>query len=356
MKKIYLSQIPNGSPIPYDLYNDKDVILIKKGTKMTSDLKKKLQRNNIIYLTPQITPFDILDDRIKYLDDDVVVEIEKVKKVYSESFYELSREFETFKESKRLDHRVIADIAENLISSISNNQQVYASIQGIRRKDAYTYLHSIDVAILMILLGNSMNMNNRDIEDAAISGLLHDIGKTKIADNILLKPDKLTEDEQIIMQKHTTYGYDILRDQMGYKESIYRPAREHHETMDGLGYPDRISGRDMHLYSKMVAICDIYDAITADRVYKNAMLPHVAVEYIMSISNKKLDSVLVRQFIQNIAIYPIGTKVLLNTNEMGIIVENNEGFSLRPKVHIIGTDIRRDLLTEMTVFIENIIE
>jgi len=356
MKKIYLSEIPDGTPIAYDLYNDKNIILLNKGVKMSPVLREKLQRNNIIFLTTQISPFETLDDRIKYLDEEVIHEIEKVKKQYKEAFYQISREFEGFKDYSKLDKKTVTDIGRGLVNSISNNQQVYASIQGIRRKDSYTYLHSIDVSILMILFGKSMNLASNEIEDIAIAGLLHDIGKTKIQDSILLKPEKLTADEEETMKNHTTYGYDILKNQLGYKEIIARIAREHHEKINGKGYPDGKRGETIHIFSKMVTICDIYDAITSERVYKKAMLPHVAVEYLMSIAGTHIDMDLVRQFIHNIAIYPMGTKVLLNTGEEGIVIKNNKNFPLRPVVQIIDSQKRRNLLSELTVLIKKVME
>lgn len=355
MQKIYLSQIEDGTPIAYDLCNPQGAILVKKGTKMTSLLREKLQKNNIIYLTTNITPFEALDDRIKYLDEPIVKQIEEIKKVYKQSFKEISREFESFRAGGSLDKKAITSLAKGLVSSIYQNQQVYMSIQGIRRKDEYTYLHSIDVSIFMILFGKTMNFDSQEIEDAAIAGLLHDIGKTQIRDSILLKPDKLTEDEMEIMKRHTLYGYDILKNQLGYKEEIAKAAKEHHERVDGGGYPQSIKWDKLHLFSKMVAICDIYDAITAERIYKKAMLPHKAIEYLMSIVGTQLEHNLVRKFIHNIAVYPLGTKVLLNTGEEGIVIRINKDFPLRPIVKIVEGNRTRNLLVELTVFIKEIV-
>ncbi|SNR96999.1 HDIG domain-containing protein [Anaerovirgula multivorans] len=355
MQKIYLSQIEDGTPIAYDLCNPQGAILVKKGTKMTAFLKQKLQKNNIIYLITNVSPFEVLDDRIKYLDEPVVKQIEEIKKVYKQSFQEISKEFEIFRSGGNIDKKMIASLAKNLVSSINENQQVYMSIQGIRRKDEYTYLHSIDVSIFMILFGKTMSFNAKEIEDAAIAGLLHDIGKTQIRDSILLKPDKLTPEEMEIMKRHTLYGYDILKNQLGYKEDIAKAAKEHHERIDGGGYPQGIKWDKLYLFSKMVAICDIYDAITAERIYKRAMLPHKAIEYLMSIVGTQLEHSLVRKFIHNIAIYPLGTKVLLNTGEEGIVIGINKDFPLRPVVKIVEGNIIRNLLVELTVFIKEII-
>lgn len=355
MQKLYLSEIQDGTPIAYDLYNSQGAILVKKGTKMTSLLRKKLQKNNISFLLINIEPFEIIDDRLQYLDESAVKQIQEIKKVYQKTFHVISEEFEGFRSGGDLDKKVISGLAQSLVSSIYENQQVYLSIQGIRRKDHYTYLHLIDTSIFMILFGKTLNLGVKEIEDAAIAGLLHDIGKTQIRDSILLKPTKLTDEEMEIMKRHTIYGYDILKNQLGYKEEIARVAKEHHERADGRGYPMRLKWDKVHLYSKMVAICDIYDAITAERIYKKAMLPHQAIEYLMSIAETQLQHSLVTKFIYNIAIYPIGTKVLLNTGEIGIVTNINKGFPLRPIIKILENHRIRNLLVERTIFIREVL-
>ncbi|SET66634.1 HDIG domain-containing protein [Natronincola peptidivorans] len=355
MQKVYLSEIEDGTPIAYDLYNAQGAILVSKGTKITTTLKEKLQKNNIIHLTTNVSPFEAIDDRIEHLDEPVIKKIQEIKKVYKKTFQSISEEFERYKSRGTIDALLIEDIVQDLMGSIYKNQQVYMNIQGIRRKDAYTYLHSVDVSIFMILFANSMNFDKKDIEAAAIAGMLHDIGKTKIRNSILLKPDKLSDEEMEIMKRHTLYGYDILKNQLGYKEDIARVAREHHEKFDGTGYPERRKWKDLHVFSKMVMICDIYDAITAERVYKKAMLPHKAIEYLMSIIGSHVEHDLVRKFIHNIAVYPLGTKVILNTEEEGIVIRNNRGFPLRPVVKIIDSKKRRDLLVELTVFITEVL-
>ncbi|AOY76061.1 HD-GYP domain-containing protein [Clostridium formicaceticum] len=356
MEKIYLSEIENGTPIAYDLCNDKGTVLVKKGTQITEALKKKLQKNNIIFLMKDTSPFDNLENSMEHLDETVINQIQETKKVYKQTFAQLSREFETFKSSDRLDKKMVADIAKNLVVSISNNQQVYMSIQGIRNKDVYTYLHSIDVSIFMILFGKSLQLEASEMVDAAIAGMLHDIGKMKIPDRILLKPKKLLPEEMEIMKKHTIYGYDILKNHLGYSEIIARVAKEHHERMDKGGYPNAVGWEKLHLFSKMVAICDIYDAITAQRIYKKPMLPHKAIEYLMTVAGIHLERELVRKFIYNIAVYPLGTKVLLNTGEKGIVININKGFPLRPMVKTTDTNKIRNLLIELTVFIKEVLE
>lgn len=355
MKKLYLSQIENGSPISQDLYNPHGAILVPKGKTMTPKLRQQLLRNNIDSFLIDITGYESIENYYEHFEEPEIQQIEAVKKVYNNSFASLSSEFENFKRNRNLDKKTLRDTAKELVASIGKYQHVYLGLEGIRRKDFYTYIHSVDVAIFMIVMGKSLRMDEKNLEQAALAGLLHDIGKISIDDSILLKPGKLTNLEMEKMRKHTEIGYEILKEKMNYPDEIARAALEHHERMDALGYPGKISWDKIHLYSRMVAICDVYDAITGERVYKKAMLPHEAVEYLMTIVGKHLDRSLTTQFIRNIAVYPMGTTVELNNGENGIVIKLHDGYPTRPVIKIPEKGIYRDLLQDNTILIQNIL-
>lgn len=355
MKKVYLAQIENGSPIQMDLFNAHGAVLVPKGRVMTPKLRQQLLRNSIEYFLVEVTGYERIEDYYEHFEESVIQQIEAVKKVYNDSFTTLSSEFEGFKRNRNLDKKVMRETAKELVASIEKYQHVYLGLEGIRRKDFYTYIHSVDVAIFMIVMGKSLKMERKTLEEAALAGLLHDIGKTEIDDAILLKPSKLTDTEMKTMKNHTIKGYEILKHQMHYPEDIARVAREHHERKDCQGYPENKDWTQVHLYSRMAAICDIYDAITGERVYKKAMLPHDAVEYLMTLVNGHLDKDLTTQFIRNIAVYPMGTKVKLNNGEIGIVIKLHHGYPTRPVVKILEKSMVRDLLKENTLLVEDII-
>ncbi|KAB3524830.1 HD-GYP domain-containing protein [Alkaliphilus serpentinus] len=356
MKKLYLSQIKDGSPIPMDLYNCNGAVLIKKGTEMTDILRRKLLRNNIDYFITDIAIFEPDINKLYDVDDILLREVEELQKVYKVSFDEFSNQMESLKKNHTLDKGTLDDISNNLIQCITEHKQVYIGIQGIRRKDFYTYIHSIDVAIFAIIMGESLGLSKRNLKKLALSALLHDVGKIEIDDEILSKPTSLTEDEMNKMKMHTIYGYEIIKDKLGYFEEIAMVALEHHEKVDGSGYPKAAEKKNIHFFSQIVAICDIYDAITADRVYRKGVLPHRGVEYLMSVTNSHIDHELTRKFIGNIAVYPLGTQVGLNNGEEGIVIHLHKGFPLRPVVRIKGSNIKRDLMKELTLFVKEVIE
>lgn len=356
LKKIYLSQIKDGEPIPKDFYNGHGAVLIKHGTEMTALLRRKLLMNNIdcFYTDAAIFKPDI--EKVPDISKKLLMEIEVIQGVYQHSFKEFSQQMENLKKNHTFDKKVLNEIANELVNCISEHKQVYIGIQGIRRKDFYTYVHSIDVAIFAIIMGETLNFDKTYLRIIALSALLHDIGKVKIDDKILSKPSKLNDIEMAIMKKHTTYGYEIIKDELGYSEEMAKIAWEHHERLDGYGYPKGLRGNGIHLFSRIIAICDIYDAITSDRVYRKGVLPHRGVEYLMSIVDSHIDRELARKFILNIAVYPIGSKVSLNNGEKGTVVDFYKGFPLRPIVKINGKNIKRDLLKELTLFIKEVIE
>lgn len=356
MKKLYLAQIPDGDPIQEDLFNPNGAILVPKGKMMTPKLRQQLLRNNIEYFLLDVTGFNEVDTHLAHFEDETIKQIEAVKKVYTESFNNLSGEFERMRKTGRLEKPVIEETARELVESIGKYQQVYLGLEGIRRKDFYTYIHSIDVAVFMIILSKTLKLNKEQQERAALSGLLHDIGKTKIHNSILLKPARLTAEEMSVMQEHSRIGGEIISQDLKYSNEIAHVALEHHERMDSTGYPRGVNWDHLHLYSKMAAVCDIYDAITGERVYKKAMLPHEAVEYLMTIVDTHLDRSLTTLFVRNISIYPLGTRVTLNNGEEGIVVRLHDGYPARPVIKVEKRGKVRDLLEEKTLLISRINE
>ena len=355
MKKIYLADLQNDTAVDCDLCNAYGAVLIRKGTKITMQLKQKLLNNNVEFffapseLTPSINTYRDLFDTF------TIEKMEKANKVYEESFDKLATQFEFFKENHHIDKKVIADIGNQLVDSISGNDQIFVGIQGIKEKDYYTYIHSLDVAVFAIIFSNSLNFSDSETREIALAALLHDIGKIQIPDDILTKPSRLTISEMNQMKQHPVIGYNILKNELDYPDSIALIALQHHEKFNRKGYPFSVSWDSIHLHSKMVAICDIYDAVTANRVYRKGMLPHQAIEFIMSIANSELDYSLTKQFVRSIAPYPLFTKVLLNTGEEGVVVKLHDNYPHRPVVKLLNTNVSCDLMIELTVFISKVL-
>ncbi|MHB8170867.1 MAG: HD-GYP domain-containing protein [Thermincolia bacterium] len=254
-------------------------------------------------------------------------------------------------------------IVKKMAEEIMANKNVIAKLSDIRVLDDYTFAHSVNVCVLSMAMGVIMNYSLRKLYDLGLGALLHDIGKVRISENILNKPGALDYDELVEIHRHPVYGYEILRQHPEISALVANVAFQHHEKYNGTGYPKRIAGEQIDEYARIVAIADVYDALTANRVYKNMVLPYEAVEIIIASSGYQFEPELVKKFVQNTAIYPIGSMVELNTGEIGIVVKNNRSLPMRPTIKVITVSqgketldgLKIDLMVNTTVFVKKVI-
>lgn len=226
-------------------------------------------------------------------------------------------------------------IVRKLIDELIENDEIIISLGSLRRVDDYTLEHSVNVCILSLVIGMSIGIDYDELMDLGIGAILHDIGKMLVPKHILNKPGLLTVDEYKIVKKHTTYGYDILKKSSEISKIAAEVALNHHERLDGNGYPSGKKEDQISIYSRIVAVCDVYDALTSDRVYKKKIEAHKALEYICKMVNIQFDNEIVKVLLKCIGIYPLGCVVKLNTNEIGVVVDLNKIDISKPVVRIL---------------------
>jgi len=233
-------------------------------------------------------------------------------------------ESEDFTETSR-------SITDDLMRAIADNDAVAVDIGELKASDEYTFKHSVDVATMSMIVGRRYGLNDEQVYEIGISGLLHDIGKAKIPNEILNKAGKLTDEEFALIRQHSLFGYDILE----YKEDISRDIKlgvlQHHEKKNGSGYPMGVTEEQISLFARIISVVDIYDALVTERPYKKAFSPRDAVEMIMSMT-EELDVKAMRCFLESVILYPVGTDVELSNGETARVVENIQHSVLRPKV------------------------
>lgn len=224
---------------------------------------------------------------------------------------------------RAVETRRIAALAETVGKSIHRQSRALIDLVRLKQKDEYTYLHSVAVCALMINFARHLKLDEAEVQELGVAGLLHDVGKVAIADDVLFKPGKLTTHERSAVELHPEAGHAFLKQSGDIPAAALEVCLRHHEKIDGTGYPGRLAGDQLSLYARMGAICDVYDAVTSERPYKGAWTPCEALTAMQRWTGH-FDPQLLDQFADSLGIYPVGTLVSLS-NAMLAIVTGSAG-------------------------------
>ena len=222
-------------------------------------------------------------------------------------------------------------ITNDLMDSIHTNNAIAIDISTLKTSDEYTFKHSVDVATISMIIAKQQGLSPEVIRDIGVTGLLHDIGKTKIPHAILNKPGRLDDNEFAIMREHTTFGYNIIKDRGEFSPSICLGVLQHHEKINGRGYPFGVTADRICPYAKILTVADIYDALVTERPYKKAYSQHDAIEMILSMTTE-LDITAMKSFMESMILYPVDSIVQLSNGEQARVVKNIPHYILRPVV------------------------
>ena len=254
-------------------------------------------------------------------------------------------------------------LVDELNQSIIRNPSALICLSRLKTADNYTYLHSVSVCVLMIALGRQLGMKNDMVKQAGIAGLLHDIGKVFIPDEVLNKPGKLTDEEFNIVKTHPVKGWEFLKNSGEVNDLILDVCRHHHERVDGMGYPDKLSGEALTLFARMGAVCDVYDAITSNRSYKKGWEPAESIRKMAEWKNGHFDEVVFHAFVKTVGIYPTGTLLKLKSGRLGVVTDQSKKslvkpivkvfFSTRSNVHILQEIVDLSKSTDSIASMEN---
>ena len=265
--------------------------------------------------------------------DTVAKELKKAKRVFEKAKDIQRKVFSDTLAGSTIDVAPILDITNQTIDAVFEAAESIACVVNIRDKDEYLLEHSISVSVYMTLFAKYLKINRKIIEHLAIGAFLHDVGKIRIPDEILNKPGRLTDDEFVIMKSHASHSINILKKTPGISKLSLEVAALHHEKLNGQGYPNQVAGNDISKYGRMVAICDIFDALTANRVYKDGFTHHKAFTILRElVKDNHLDGELVEVFIRCIGAFPIGSLVKLGSDKLAIIERANTQDPIRPTV------------------------
>jgi HD-GYP domain-containing protein (c-di-GMP phosphodiesterase class II) len=229
-----------------------------------------------------------------------------------------------------LDVDVLRQASSSLLAEVTGDASAITTLTYLHACDDYTVEHSADVAILMAAMACVLAVHASELPVLSLAGLMHDVGKQRVPGGILAKPGLLTREEFAEIRMHPQHGFEILADCAGCPEAVRLVALQHHERLDGSGYPNRLTGEQLHPYSRIAAVADTFDAMTADRVYRRGCTPRKALLELYGDHPRKLDPQAVEALIRLVGVYPVGTRVRLNSGEQGLVHVGRRGPRVTP--------------------------
>jgi putative nucleotidyltransferase with HDIG domain len=245
---------------------------------------------------------------------------ERIETSYLEAILAVKQVLREISSGEKLNYHKITQLSAQIYGSVNDSSNIIKYLNNIQAKDEYTYTHCVNVAIYAMLIAKWLALPKADIEEVIQAGLLHDIGKVLIPDEILNKRGKLLEFELDIMQRHSLIGYFCIKHLTEISQPIKEAVLSHHERVDGSGYPYGLKGDEIDLYAKIIAIADVYDAMTQDRVYKKGVNPFLAFEMFQTLGLGIFDIHILNVFLKNIAVNFTGLNVIWENGECGEIV------------------------------------
>ncbi|MDY5578197.1 MAG: HD-GYP domain-containing protein [Lachnospiraceae bacterium] len=361
MKRILTKEANIGQVLAQDVYGTNDVLLVKKGSALNAEMIYSLIMKNVLYI--------FVEDEVVKTDNDEdesmigsynqrlrkTEEYKKFSKNYQENVDSLKNSINNIV-SMNADENDIRSMVEEtmaILDGMVSGATVFDMLNNMKKYDDSTYTHCVNVSLICNVFAKWLGMNEEEIELVTTCGLFHDIGKVTIPQEVIKKPGKLTEQEYEVMKTHTTNGYEILKNYPQIAEEVKLAALMHHEKCDGLGYPLGLKGNAINKYAKIVAIADIYDAMTSARVYHGPLCPFKVIKIFEDEGYVKYEPRFIITFLQNVADTYMQNEVLLSDGRRGKIVYINKNMISKPIVDCQGKFV--DLSKEANLSIEKIL-
>jgi putative nucleotidyltransferase with HDIG domain len=260
-------------------------------------------------------------------------ELQRAAQLRARSAEAMRHMFSEVRLGNAIEPAVCAPLVDDVVESINRHPDALLSLARLKTADEYTYMHSVAVCALMVALGRQLGFDGAQCREAGMAGMLHDLGKAAMPQDVLNKPGKLTAEEFEIIKQHPVRGYEMLRAGGAVSEAVMDVCHHHHERYDGTGYPDKLAGEQISLLARMGAVCDVYDAVTSDRPYKAGWDPAHSLAQMASWQGH-FDQTVFQMFVRSIGIYPTGSLVRMRSGRLAVVLEQNPAALTRPRVKL----------------------
>lgn len=308
MRYLPLDEVKEGMLLARSIFGEDGRTLLARGTKLTKGYLEKLKAMNYSFL--------FVGDR----PEDLEVKGALSEQTFSQAVKAVRELFLRTAKKQNLDFKAVLDVVDFMVDEVTDQSVLY-NIIDLCNHDHYTYLHSVNVGTIATIMGRNMGLSRKELKELATGALLHDIGKMCIDNSILVKRGHLSYQEYEQMRTHAKYGYELIKGIPGLGLLSAHVAYQHHEREDGSGYPRALTGQQIHLYAKIVMVADSYDAMTSGRSYRRMLWSHEAIAQLESEAPEKYDPKMVMLLAQSVALYPVGSVVLLNNLEVGLVTD-----------------------------------
>lgn len=352
MRLEFINRVVGGEILGKSILSSDGKVLLRAGIRLTNAYINKLKNLGVFYIYLE-------DDRLS----DVCVEDQRLMELKKTTIKNMAVIAKGVNNCNKMELKKSLRKVEELIEYIIDAGEVAHSLYDVKTYDNYTYLHSIDTGIMAAFIGLSMRLSEDDLKCLGLGAILHDIGKTRINCNIINKAGALTENEFTEIKKHPAYGAEILKNNYTIPEAVIKIVEQHHERVDGRGYPNGLKGNEVNKFANIVSVCDVYDAVSNDRSYRRKLKPNEAYELILAGSGSAFDEKVVSKFKETFAVYPLGSCLRLSNGVEGYVIKQNKNFPDRPLLRVLyDSETKKpipfyeiDLLTNPTVIVEAII-
>jgi len=336
VRKIPIEYAKDGDILGRNLYNNFGNMLLIEGTRLNESSIRKLKGIGFfsIYIKDRYTE-EVIEEIIK---PETMNRIHNLQESLKNIIIDFNYSGKIDVKKVDINVRNINEIIDEIVYDVILSKNILEHLVSISAYDDYTLNHSLNVMMLSTVIARDRSFNMKEIKRLATGCIFHDIGKTFIPIEIINKPDKLTKEEFEIVKSHSQKGYDFLKNYTDLPMTSINIALCHHEREDGSGYPRNLQGKEIHIFSKIASICDVFDALTSDRSYRRAAPVNEAMEYLLGAGGNEFSVETIKSFSESINVFPKDTLVCLSDGREGIIYEANNEIHSRPKIKIYGEE------------------